>query len=293
MCGIPGSGKSAMADSLAIEHGATVYSSDKLRKELFGDENDNTKNEELFKELHRRIKSDLERGKNAIYDATNINYKKRMAFLSEIKKYDCEKICYLVATPYEVCISRNESRERSIPNHVIDKMYKNFYIPQKYEGWDSIEIVWCDENTDKYILKPFAELKDFSQDSPHHALTLGDHLKKCADSLKYNDYHIKLAAIFHDVGKPFVKSFYNSRGEPSESAHYYNHQFVGAYEALFYLRANRIFDVDILKICNYIQWHMQLYFLNTNKSIRKFVKLVGMEFYNELMILHMADKEAH
>ena len=75
MVGLPGSGKSLRAKNLAVKENAIIHSSDNLRQELFGDKNTQDNNEELFKELHRRIKHDLKGEQNVIYDATNISYK--------------------------------------------------------------------------------------------------------------------------------------------------------------------------------------------------------------------------
>ena len=79
-----------------------------------------------------------EEWQNMIYDATNINYKKRMAFLQKINKMDVEKIAIMVATPYNECLERNASRERQVPEEVIKRMYYNFYVPQCFEGFDDI-----------------------------------------------------------------------------------------------------------------------------------------------------------
>ena len=88
MCGLPGSGKSTYADELARKEGFIVHSSDKIREEL-GDVNDQSKNEQVFTILHKRIKDDLRSEKNVIYDATNINRKRRVAFLRELKHILC------------------------------------------------------------------------------------------------------------------------------------------------------------------------------------------------------------
>ena len=40
MCGLVASGKSTKAKELAKEYNATIYSSDALREEMFGDVND-------------------------------------------------------------------------------------------------------------------------------------------------------------------------------------------------------------------------------------------------------------
>ena len=75
LVGLAGSGKSTYAKTLSDKYGYKIHSSDALRKEMFGDENANSReqNERMFAELHRRIKDDLKNGINVIYDATNIN----------------------------------------------------------------------------------------------------------------------------------------------------------------------------------------------------------------------------
>lgn len=140
LVGLPASGKSTKCKELAEKYNATIFSSDELRIEMFGDVNDQTHNQELFVELHKRIKNCLSNGKSAIYDACSINYKRRMAFLSELKNIPCEKICVVMATPFTVCKMRNEVRERKVPVHVIMRMYKNFNIPYWYEGGTTFKL---------------------------------------------------------------------------------------------------------------------------------------------------------
>lgn len=82
LVGLAGAGKSTYAKTLRGNY--AIHSSDDLRKEMFGDENENSKenNEKLFTELHKRIKDDLRKGVNVIYDATNLNRKRRIAFFA-------------------------------------------------------------------------------------------------------------------------------------------------------------------------------------------------------------------
>jgi hypothetical protein len=96
----------------------------------------------------------------------------------------------------------------------------------------------------------------------------------------------------HDIGKKFTKQFSNYKGEPTDIAHYYNHMNVSAYDAMFYLKDKGYNDDDILNICNLIQWHMQPFFIETDKAKNKFIRLVGQEFYDRLMILHQSDMDA-
>lgn len=291
MVGLPASGKSYYAEQFRNEYQAEIFSSDEIRKEILQDVNNQDKNGEVFNVLHKRLKEHLSNGGNAIYDATNISYKRRMAFLNELKKIPCKKVCILIATPYKDCLKQNANRERIVPEEVITKMYKNIYIPQYYEGWDDIQIV-KNYNAIYYniddLFYGINGLMDISQDNSHHTLTVGKHCKKCADNLddKYVSYVVWKAALLHDIGKPFTKSFINSKGETTEDAHYYQHHLVSAYDSLFYN------EYEQLNIANYIQWHMQPFFMTDDEQKNKYKTLWGENFYNNIMLLHEADINA-
>lgn len=300
LVGLPGSGKSVKAQKISEQTKAIIFSSDSLRGELFGDVNHQTDNTKLFEELHRRIKKCLKEGKSAIYDATNISYKRRMAFLAELKNIPCEKICVLMAVPYEECLKRNAERERKVPEHVITKMYKNFDIPYWYEGWDSIETVFGKYRATYGTPYEFVlHTMGFDQNNSHHSLSLGNHCKQVYLQVKENyssenTQHVsmRVAAMLHDCGKGYCKTFINSKGEITTEAHYYNHERVGSYDSLFYGKSN----CSPTRVATLIRWHMQPYFWekdNNEKMHNKYRKLWGEELYNDIMALHEADKNAH
>lgn len=91
LMGLSGSGKSTLAEEYAKLSGGKVFSSDKIREELFGNENDQTHNGEVFNELHKRIKKALRKNETCIYDATNLNRNKRISFLRTLSDITCEK----------------------------------------------------------------------------------------------------------------------------------------------------------------------------------------------------------
>ena len=300
MVGLPASGKSTYAEELAKRYDANIHSSDSIREELSGDINNQNINDLVFKTLHSRIKEDLTNGKSCIYDATNINYKRRMAFLNELNKITCEKHCYFIATPYTQCLHNNAQRERKVPLDVIERMYRHFDPPYYYEGWDYIEVVYAYEGYKKYYGIPHSFLdyhKFDDQHNSHHQLTLGDHCKKAwhyviahqeGDEL-YN-VELRCATMLHDCGKPFCKTFMNNKGEyNTEEAHYYDHQYTGSYDSFFWGTSEN----NPLYIATLIRWHMQPYFLTTEKSIEKYRKLWGEELYRSIMLLHEADEYAH
>lgn len=296
LCGLPASGKSHYAKQLSKEYNAIIISSDELRIELFNDVNVQDRNNEVFNELKKRVKKALLENISVIIDSTNINYKRRKAFLDELKTYPIHKLCVFMATPYEECLRQNSLRERQIPEYVIKRMYKSIYIPQAYEGWDSIEIKWNMGDIVFSGQELFKDLKQINQDNPHHTLAIGEHCTKCAKVVMetQEDYSLGVAGLFHDIGKKFTKTFKNRKGETTDIAHYYQHHLVSAYLSLFYLKVESgISDEGILEIANYIQWHMQPFFIDSEKSKNRFINLVGQDFYDKLIILHEADVKAH
>ena len=97
--------------------------------------------------------------------------------------------------------------------------------------------------------------------------------------------------MLHDEGKCFTQIFKNSKGEITEQAHYYNHEHCSAYDSLFYEM-----PCYTLYVATLIRWHMQPYFWekdNHEKLHNKYKTLWGENLYNDIMLLHKADKEAH
>lgn len=326
LVGLPGSGKSQIAEEYRKR--GYIYSSDALRKELYGDETDQKHNTEVFHELHRRIKACLSCGFDAVYDACNINKKRRAAFLKELKNIDCEKICLCVMTPYEICLERNKARERSIPEHAIRKMYLNWCPPDIAEGFDSVKLLFpfeIEKSFEKYdlnnLFRKGTDFMKFDQKNRHHSLTVGEHcwaaakfifelidknrdwLREQEDDVLDNLNLVEDAAWLHDIGKPFTASYYNGRGEKTDELHYYQHHCVGAYDGIFYLRNDtpaRDLDNDDekarwLAISNLIYWHMHPFtsWKQSYKAMNRDRKLMSEQTFKNVLLLYEADRSSH
>lgn len=295
LCGLPGSGKSTYAKELADLTGAVICSSDAIREELFGDINSQTNNDAVFSELHKRVKENLRKSVNVIYDATNISSKRRRAFLRELKNIPCIKECIIMAVPFDECCESNNARERVVPYGVIERMYKNWNTPYWFEGWDEIGIKFRDDYEITNVIGIWvSENMNFNQDNPHHSCSLGQHCTLVGQDLIDNNL-LHCAGLLHDCGKPFTKSFINSKGEETDIAHYYQHHCVGAYDSLFFKYPD---EVDRLDVSVLINLHMMPYFWDKDKehgekTRQKYQKLWGDELYNNVMKLHESDKKAH
>lgn len=308
LVGLAGSGKSTYSKRLSELSGADIFSSDELRMELFGNTWDMTKNGELFGELEKRIRDNLISGKSSIYDATNLSNKKRVAFLKYIKKVSCKKVCIIVYSSYENCIKQNNERERQVPEYVIENMIKSWHTPYYGEGWDRIIIHYNSIKgaTCKSVeFFPYNKL-DYMQHNKNHEFTLGNHCLKTRDYAvkKFNkekptniNYNILyFASLLHDCGKPFCQTYYNSKIELTEEAHYYQHENAGAYFVIGGLKATLFpFSVGmVLDISVLINYHMRPYFAwSSDKARIKDLNCLGQDMYDSLMILHEADVNSH
>lgn len=121
--GISGSGKSTTANVIRHDKDkCIVVNRDKIRELLFGSEDAFGVDEELVTKIeHHTLASAIGAGYDVVSDNTNI----RWEFVRKIARVavnadpavDVEII--LIDTPLEEAITRNNNRERKVPEHVI------------------------------------------------------------------------------------------------------------------------------------------------------------------------------
>lgn len=297
LVGLPGSGKSNWAKIYKSTQGnVEIVSSDSLRGELYGAEETQGNNTDLFNKIHQTIVDHLTGGKDVIFDATNLVTKHRIQFLKFINAHTrgVHKKAVVFCTTYATCLERNGIRSRSVPENVVKRMRESFTCPQYYEFWDEIELLYDDlflafemgEYDGKKILPP---MFGFNQDNHHHTETLYNHTVDVLLAVQDECFEIRNAALLHDYGKLFTKMFRDARGNPSDIAHYYGHENVGAYESLFFLKTGGALDKEIIYTAGIIQNHMRMNNATTEKSRLKLFNMVGEQMYNDLEVLHLAD----
>lgn len=207
MVGLPGSGKSTYAKELVKNKKADIIlSSDSIREELTGDENNQTVNDKVFKLLYQRMNDYLAEGKNVIIDATNTTLKSRLRIMSECK-VSCSKEAIVVNPTVLECYKRDSGRERTVGEQAINRFLSAFQCPQKFEGFDSIK--FTEKKTHNVSLGDvISRMKEFDQENPHHIFNLGKHCLMLEIELKklsITNPSILYAGIIHDVGKLFTK----------------------------------------------------------------------------------------
>lgn len=297
MIGLSAAGKSTIAKELAKDYEAVIVSSDSIRKEICGNVSDQSKNEEVFKLFHKRIRKYLHEKRNVIADATNITMKSRRAIINNVKKMDIEIIAYIVPKKIEDCIKDNVEREYIVQEEVIYKQMKRFQIPFLEEGFD--KIIVHDFNYDlRYKLYPLEiieKMTGFDQKNPHHNMYLEDHCdftyNKFSDlDHPYDIYKsgFLLGAKIHDFGKLCTQTI-----DENGIAHYFGHENVGSYCVLTTLYnpfEEYNTDVFLLDCCFLINYHMVPFNWNTEKTKNKWKNIFGEEKYNMLLRFHECDK---
>lgn len=285
LVGIPGSGKTTYANKYieTIKPLAVHLSSDLIRKELWGDESIQGDNNEVFSLMQSRAVEALNNGKDVIYDATNMTRKDRSYIISLCPKF-AQIEAHIIWAPIETCIERDVARERTVGKAVIDKMLKRFEAPYYDEGIEKIEVIKSDEwDVFKYAQDCFEAMK-IPHDNPHHTLNIFDHCGKAYEYLNnFNEHTVAIAALIHDIGKPYTKEFIDRRGNPSETAHFYQHHCVGAWMSYGAL--------EEYSTTPFIAWLISTHmdpFLNT-----KYYRNLPPYLKEKIDLLHEADRKAH
>ena len=283
LCGIPGSGKTTYAKKYIEQFGGIHLSSDLIREELYGDESIQGNPNEVFNLMQKRAIEALNNGKSVVYDSTAVTRKDRAGIISACPKF--VKIeCHIVWAPIETCIERDAARKRTVGKEVTDRMLKRFQAPYYDEGIDEIKVVWNtpdDFNQETYV-NNLINASDIPHDNPHHTLNIKEH---CDAAYRHAVNHhfpsyLLMAAKYHDIGKPYVKAFLDSKGNPSESAHYYQHQCVSAY--MYYGIDKHNFFIAWL-----ISTHMEPFFNS------KYYNKLPTYLKKQIDLLHEADLNAH
>lgn len=318
--GLPASGKSTHAKELSERDGSILLSSDKIREELYGDESTQVNSNEVFDFLYKRANELLRCGKNVIIDATNINRKKRIHMIKNAIKAD-EYICYYITTPRHACLMNDSIRNRKVGKFVIDKMYKNMQVPLMNEGWDDIIFVYNDKANNTYNQGKFIELVhsdlnhedlfdelsdidpvfhqifNLPHDSKYHTYSVSRHTYHTYKYI-YDNYTAKyksellIASLLHDIGKGYCKVFKNMKGEDTNCAHYYYHEYVGSQMAVRTLYNLGFNDETIKLISTLVQLHMIPHDMS-DKQEKKLRELIDPITYEMLMVLNEADLQAH
>ena len=326
LVGLSGSGKSTYAETFD-EY--VIVASDKIRETIYGSRRIQDNPALVFEIAHKSIVQNLHSGRNVVFDATNLRSKDRRQLLDMVKKAvpDARCECHVIVRPVLDCVENDSERVFKVGTDVIvNKQLHKFQIPYNEEGWDEIKLIppegyYFDEFNLESNCKSFLNQAgiDFDQHTPHHNLTLLEH---CVSHERFienivcekienetnteEDIRMFNASLLHDYGKLFTHTVDKETGY----WHYFGHAEIGAYKLLEHcLRDNdwnnhdKLMELEhlreeyeyemqnILGIVFYVNYHMLPFDWSTDKIKNKYRKAFGEEKFNNLMLMHEADKQ--
>ena len=136
--GLPGSGKTTWFK----RRGVTPLSSDLLRTILFDDITEQRWQGLVFSTLRSLLRARLIAKMPWNYvDATNLSPHERRQWIKMAKSFGYEVHAVFFDVPLEVCLERNQRRERTVSEDVMRKMAERLRPPDFKEGFSKITVV--------------------------------------------------------------------------------------------------------------------------------------------------------
>lgn len=132
------------------------------------------------------------------------------------------------------------------------------------------------------ILPEFHTLMETPQNNPHHKYTVGEHTLEALRQIR-PDKVLRLAVLFHDFGKPLVRST-----DEAGIDHFYGHGDVSAELAKLVLKRFKFDNDTMSKVCRLVKCH-DLHGALQPKSIRKMIYRVGEDIFPLLLEVQRAD----
>ena len=126
-----------------------------------------------------------------------------------------------------------------------------------------------------------------------HEFDVLDHSLLACDYAAANDYshELRLAALFHDIGKPSVRALCEKSGVGVHAVWtFYRHEEVSEKMCRTLLNRLRYPNAVIDHVCHLVKEHMFLYTDNwSDSAVRRFIARVGEDYLNDAYRLRRAD----
>jgi predicted kinase len=136
LIGVPGSGKSSLAQQLQ-QTGYSLVSTDQIRAALFGRESVQGDWSLIGQAVEQKLRAAFPCP--TVYDATNSRRSARRAVIRLARQIGYDQIVGLwLNPPLTLCLDRNQQRLRQVPEPVIRRMYQQLRSspPRLSEGLD-------------------------------------------------------------------------------------------------------------------------------------------------------------
>lgn len=125
-------------------------------------------------------------------------------------------------------------------------------------------------------------------DRAYHVFDVLDHNLYACDGAPKDKPLVRLAALFHDIGKPRVKEEVHENG--ITMFHFYNHEKASSKMARELMVFLKFSNAEIEHVCHLIENHMFNYESTwSDAAVRRFIVKTGIEYIPDLIDLRLAD----
>lgn len=166
----------------------------------------------------------------------------------------------------------------------------------------------------EYVIPEMLVAKGVDQ-TGHHTLDVLDHMLASLEFCPSRDPIVRLATLLHDIGKPASKRYHcincdalikesslvdqmlacpkcQTSQSPHSSATFYGHEVIGARMVEKIADNLRLSAKEKARLVTLVRWHMFAYQPEmTDASIRRFIKRVGKENINDMIMLRIGDRK--
>lgn len=140
------------------------------------------------------------------------------------------------------------------------------------------------------FIPEFAVCRNCSQKDSRgfHEFDVADHILYACDGAQKGNLEVKLAAFYHDIGKPECRTTEIVDGE--ERVHFHGHETKSAQKALASMTALKFPNETIKNVVHLVQEHMFYYEHSwSDTAVRRFIIRVKPENIENLFALRLAD----
>lgn len=182
-------------------------------------------------------------------------------------------------------IKKNQPRIRAVsPERVRDEIKKIVLSDSPEKGFKLL----ANTGLLQEVLPEVAEGIGIEQNK-HHIYTVFEHNVKSLQFAADYDYpfHIRFAALLHDVGKPRTRRF------AQDDYTFYAHDIVGARMAEKLMKQLRFSGEEIKQVAHLVRHHMFYYDIGkvTEAGLRRLLCRVGKENFDDLIKLRIAERK--